>query len=88
MDYARNLFCKPDIRIYNIMISKLLITIFAILFILFLLSVFCPKDSQKGFCVLIHKIRRGMDRCCYWFFKLYIAVIILFIACMMIRRLL
>lgn len=69
------------------MISRFFITIFAILFIIFLLSVFGPKDSERGFWVMIFKTRRVMDKCCYNFFKLYLAAIVAFIVLMNIYKL-
>lgn len=69
------------------MISRIIVTIFAVLFIVFLLSVFGPKKSARKFWLIIFKARRMMDRCCYLFFKLYVAVIVLFIVVMMAHKL-
>lgn len=66
----------------NIMGETILAIIFAIIFILFLLSVFGPMHSQKKFWIAIRKIRSIMDAGSYWFYNLCAIATILYIIIM------
>ena len=61
--------------------------IFAVILILFLLSVFGPMHSQKKFWIVIHKIRSIMDFGSYWFYNLCAIATILYIVIMVIHGL-
>lgn len=47
--------------------------------ILFFISVFAPKQSEKKFWKIILKIRAGMDFVSYWIFNLCGAVTVVYI---------
>lgn len=64
--------------------TKIFIAVAAIIYILFILSALGPLESRKKFWIVIHRIRRGMDFCSYWFFNLWAIATVLVILWMII----
>lgn len=64
-------------RIYLIIASSICI--------LFFISVFAPKDSEKKFWKIILKIRAGMDFVSYWIFNICGAATLVYIGYCCIR---
>lgn len=60
------------------MALKIAAFLFGIIFVLFLLSVIAPMQSQRKFWRMIHKFRAGMDFVVYWFFNICAALSILY----------
>lgn len=60
------------------MTAKIAAVVFGSIFILFLLSVIAPMESQGRFWRMIHKFRAGMDLAVYWFFNVCAILSILY----------
>lgn len=60
------------------MALKIVAVLFGIIFILFLLSVIAPMQSQRKFWLMIHKFRAGLDCVVYWFFNVCAVLSILY----------
>lgn len=60
------------------MAVKIAAVLFGIIFILFLLSVIAPMQSQRTFWIIIHKFRAGMDFVVYWLFNVCAVLSILY----------
>lgn len=60
------------------MALKIAAFLFGIIFVLFLLSVIAPMQSQRKFWRMIHKFRAGMDFVVYWFFNICAVLSILY----------
>ena len=68
--------------------EKIAAAVFGLVFILFLLSVFAPMQSQRKFWRMIHKFRAGLDFVVYWFFNLCAISSILYVCFMAAQGLL
>lgn len=73
---------SKDIK--NNMVTIIIVTLFIIIFILFLLSALGPMHSQKKFWIVIRKIRSVMDFGSYWFYNLCAIATIVYIVFMVI----
>lgn len=67
--------------------TKIVVTLFIIICILFLLSVFAPMHSEKKFWVVIHRIRDVMDLISYWIINLIAIAVILYMVVVIISGL-
>lgn len=69
------------------MVFKAATAVFIIILVLFFLSVFAPMQSERKFWLGIHKIRKGMDWCSYWFINLCAIVSVLYLLWNVLRGL-
>lgn len=68
-------------RVLN-MVDNIVKVVYAIILSIFLLSVIAPKKSQNRFWRIIHKFRAGLDWASGWIFKIYLILLIIYVAWM------
>lgn len=64
------------------MVDNIVKVMYGTVLFMFLLSVIAPKKSRNGFWCIIHKFRAGMDWIAGWIFKLYLILLIIYVAWM------